>query len=247
MKRAILLALVAVALSGCGGHPAPVRSLHIGQANEVAEPAPYLIQNGDLLRLHFVRADELTADYRVRPDGRITMPYLGDLLVEGLSPEVLHERLVRDYAPILKDPELVVAVVEFRQPSVFVGGQVDRPGVYEFTRGLTVFRAALVAGGFTDEAARSRVILIRNTGDRTPESFAVNLEQVFEAGSGARDPYLQPQDIIIVPRTNVSTAGLFVDQYIDGILPDLVERGFSYALGVVAADQAREWRDAQPN
>ncbi len=231
-------------LAGCGGRPGPVVTGHLGSAGPPPSPAPpYLIQTGDLLGVRFFRAPDLSAEHRVRPDGRITLPHIGDVVAEGLSPDALHDMIVARYTTVLKDPELTVAVLEFEPPTVYVGGQVGRPGIYEHTREMTALRAALGAGGFTDQAARSRVVVIRNTGERTPESFEVDLERAVEAADGAFDPYLQAQDIVIVPRSGAASADLFVDQYIDGILPDLVERGFSYALGVLAADEARKWRD----
>jgi polysaccharide export outer membrane protein len=247
--KMLLVAAVTCGTIGCGGHPSPVMTPQLGEYEGVGlEPAPlYLIQAGDLLSLTFARAADISGEYRVRPDGRITLPFVGDEIVEGLSPGVLQHHLEELYAATLKDPRVSVGVAEFRQPKIFIGGQVERPGVYDFARGLTAFRATLAAGGFTDQAARSRALLIRNTGDRTPESFEVDLERVFESGKGASDPYLQPQDILIIPRSNVGTIDLFVDQYIDSILPDLVERGFSYAIGVLAADEARKWRDDNIN
>ncbi len=247
--KMLIVATAACGMIGCGGHPAPVMTPQLGQsaAADLESPPLYLIQSGDLLTLRFSRAKELDGDFRVRPDGRITLPLVGDEQVEGVNPGVLQHRLEELYAPILKDPRVAVSVSEFKHPKIFVGGQVERPGVYEFARGLTAFRATLAAGGFTDQAARSRVVLIRNSGDRTPESFEVDLEKVFESSEGAVDPYLQPQDILIIPRSNIGTLDLFVDQYIDNVLPDLVERGFSYAIGVLAADEARKWRDDNLN
>ncbi len=242
--RVLFLSMMIALFAGCGGRSAPVSTPHLGSDGTSSDaPPPYLILGGDLLDVRFFRAPDLSSQHRVRPDGRISLPHVGDVLVEGLSTEALHDLIVARYAPVLKDPAVTVAVREYQAPQVYVGGQVLRPGVYEYSKGLTALRAALRAGGFTDEAARSRVVVIRNTGDRTPRSFDIDLQRAAEAADGAFDPYLQPQDVVIVPRSKVGTAGLFVEQHVDALLPDLVERGFSYALGVLAADEARRLRD----
>ena len=244
MRALSLFGLAIALLAGCAGRPSPVSTPHLGtDLPSTDAPPPYLILSGDLLDLRFFRAPDLSGQHRVRPDGRITLPHVGDVLVEGLSAETLHELIVARYAPVLKDPAVTVSIREYQTPQIYVGGQVLRPGVYGYSKGLTALRAALGAGGFTDQAARSRVVVIRNTGNRTPESFDVDLERAEKAADGAFDPYLQPQDVVIVPRSTVGKAGLFVEQHVDAILPDLVERGFSYALGVLAADEARRLRD----
>lgn len=236
-------ALVALAtvLMGCSGKPGIVRNAHLGEAPE--EPAAYRIEYGDQLAVRFAGASQLSSDVRVRPDGRVSLPYVGEVPVSGKTTEEVHGDLEDRYGAVLKNAELSVSLVDFQPPVIYMAGEVTRPGAYPMGADLTLMRAVTEAGGFTSAAARSRVLVIRNTGAELNQAWEIDLEKVLMARDGAVDPFLRADDVIVIPDSRVAAAGRAIDHYINDLLPDVVERGLSIAIGTVAADEVRRLRE----
>jgi polysaccharide export outer membrane protein len=125
-----------------------------------ARPATaYRLSAGDSVNIVVFGEPELSVTARVDGSGAIAYPLLGELDVAGLTSEGL-ERLIRDglQGPYLVDPKVSVSIHQYRQ--FYIMGQVNRPGSYPYAPGLTVRRAVSIAGGFTDIAARRRLLLM---------------------------------------------------------------------------------------
>ena len=128
-SRALIFWLAALCLlAGCAQ----------GSAVAVAPPkAPppgeYRIQRGDELAIRFALNPELDSDSLVLPDGRISLQLVGDLYAEGLTPAELTERLRNAYSTELRDPDIAVNVKSMAA-RIFVGGHIERPGEYVWSR-----------------------------------------------------------------------------------------------------------------
>lgn len=243
MIRSLPQLFLAGALAiGCGGRPAPVQTRHLGDPPPEV-PAEYRVQTGDVLRLRFLRADELTGDVTVLPDGRISMPLVGELFAIGATASELRSRIRARYESVLKEPDVEVTIKDYRPSRIYIAGEVGRPGAYPHSKDMTLLRAVTAAGGLSGDAAASRVLVIRNSGAEEPRTFEVDLGDAYDAGDGSADPFLRPQDVIVVPRTRIASAGKAVDDYFDDLLPGLLQSGFSYAIGILAADEVRDRRN----
>jgi polysaccharide export outer membrane protein len=111
---------------------------------------------------------------------------------------------------------------------VFVGGEVDKPGVYDMPGDINALQAVIMAGSFKTSARRSQVVIIR----RGPDGRAMLRTVDLRAGSGNPAVDLVPLrrfDVVYVPRSSVSEAGLFVQQYFRDLSP--VQLGFDYTAG----------------
>ena len=243
------LGLVCCCILGCGAAPlataqaqgqaaAPVGAAAAAAA--AAEPsaasAPvYRIARGDELNFRFIYTPELNISAVVRSDGRMALPILGDLRVEGMTVQALTDLVQRELAPQVRRPQVVINVQGTGSQRVFVGGEVVRPGVQPLVGPLTVLQAVMAAEGLKDSAQPAQVLLLRRGPQGETQAIPVNLAQLMAGapagsapGQGAADPTLQPYDVVLVPRSGIANLNLWVDQYIRRALP--LSLGFSYTI-----------------
>jgi len=129
---------------------------YLAQAGDTA--SGYALGAGDKVRIAVFGEPDFSASEWISARGAIPYPLLGELQVLGLTPSDL-ERLItsRLKGPYLVDPKVTVSVDEYRP--FFVMGQVNRPGSYPYSPGMTVRKAISFAGGFTDRASRGKIFL----------------------------------------------------------------------------------------
>lgn len=148
----------------------------------------YRLGPNDVIRVQVFGEDELTTETRVSGDGKIAMPLLGVLEIQGLTvkdtEELIAARLADGY---LKTPRVSVYVTTYR--NFYVAGEVKSPGGYAYADGLTVLKAVTLAGGFTEKAATGR-IKIKRVRETKEETVPVAL----------KDSVL-PDDVIVVPQS----------------------------------------------
>lgn len=115
----------------------------------------------------FDEPDLSLREARVSSTGTIAMPLIGQVNVKGLSiaqaEQAIHNLYLGDY---LKKPNITVTIVEYRQ--FYVNGEVSKPGGYSYREGMTVQRAITLAGGFTERASRSKILLVRENSNGMP-------------------------------------------------------------------------------
>lgn len=182
----------------------------------------YIIEAGDSLDIKFRVTNELNDLVTVRPDGMISMQIIGDVQAAGLTPEQLRHNLVAAHSKTLKDPDVAVIVRTFSGNSIFVGGEVVSPGRVPLTGRVTTLRAIILAGGFKDTADKRRVIVRHEDGT----CCTYDLKSVIECTAPGQDIQLRPYDVVYVPKSCIAKVNLFVEQYIDKVLP------FSRSYGV---------------
>ncbi len=147
------------------------------ESPDTAKPAntAYRIDTGDRVSITVYREADLSVDgIRVKADGTIAFPLLGDLQVAGLTSQELQNlvttRLLDGY---LKKPNITVSIDSYRL--YYIKGEVSRPGGYSFVDGLTVAKAVALAGGYTERASESKISLVRESNPDIPlESVGVN-------------------------------------------------------------------------
>jgi protein involved in polysaccharide export with SLBB domain len=221
---AVVLGL-GLGLAACG---APFRDHYGGQIDgglkveTLATPhvlAPYQIQAGDELSIKFYRNPELDTELIVRPDGMISLPVVDDVAAVGASPQALGETLEARYRGELAVPDVTVIVTKFGGQRVWIGGDIETPGEYELTPGLTMAGAIQKAGGFKDSARVSQIVLIRRGPDGRPRGASLDLTDVVGGKHPEQDVALSAYDIIVVRRSSVGNMNTFVDQYITKNIP----------------------------
>jgi protein involved in polysaccharide export with SLBB domain len=178
----------------------------------------YLIQPGDQIALDFYLNPEFNDDVTVRPDGKVTLRLIGDVQAAGLTPGQLAQALDRNYQSELRNPDAAVHVKNMPSRQVYVQGQVSKPGAFVLEPGMTALQAISAAGGLTDEASTDAVLIRRDVCGQ-PYGVKVNLASAKGGTGSANDVALAPRDIVVVPRSGIASADLFVKQYIQGLLP----------------------------
>ena len=205
----------------------------VDESFPVASSPEYRIQPGDELDIRFFRTPELNEVVTVRPDGRISLPYISVTQVTGMTPEELDANLTEQYSEQLVEPDIDVIVQSFGGQKIYVGGEVERPGIVEYTSPMTIIEAAIIAGGFTDRADIREILLIRKGPDSQPHGIKVNVGESL-AGEDMHAERLLAADVVYVPRSRIANADLFVDQYIRQLL---IFRGFGINFGYDLDDQ----------
>jgi polysaccharide export outer membrane protein len=152
---------------------------------------------GDVFQLQIVGEKDLPLEYQVASDGTVNLPFVHQVKVAGLEPQQV-ERLVAERLvelQVLSDPSVVVTVKEYASKRISVLGQVQKPGSFPFTSGMTLIQVISLAGGLTAIAEADRVNLTRHskTGSRT---VVLSIEAITEGRSP--DIPLQAGDQIFV-------------------------------------------------
>lgn len=180
--------------------PALAQQRH-GFAALVRDPQPldeYRIGPEDLLAISVWKNEAMSRIVPVRPDGMISLPLLDDIKAAGLTPMQLREVLAQRLAEYVPSPSVSVIVNEVRSFKVSVIGEVSKPARYELKSRTTLLDVLAMAGGFNQYAARTRIIVLRQDGDKRVR-LTFNYNRVV-SGEGSDDNlYLQPNDIVLVP------------------------------------------------
>jgi len=164
----------------------------------VAQPASaeYRLGAGDKLRIEVYKDPQLSQSVQIRPDGKITMPLIGDLAAVDMTPIELRDRIAAALKEYVTNPVVTVIVVEAIASSVYVMGEVIKPGPVPLQGPLTALQALAMSGGFKDFANTKDIRILRRT--RTGvETIRFNYREAVR-GNGA-PIYLRAGDTIIVP------------------------------------------------
>lgn len=222
MRRlALLVSAVTVVLAGaCSSYKdipryeGPVVE-EMGAVPEASVPPVYRIDYGDVLTVQSLYHEDLTSTSAVRPDGQVTVSGLGDFYAVGLTPDELEADIVRRASITHRNPVVSVLVKEYTEHRAYIGGQIRNPGFVKIRPGLTSLRAVVERGGFTHRARLDSVIHVAWDASGAYTAQRLNLEEVLETGKTEQDIFVGPNDIIYVPSTWISDAGLFTRQIID--------------------------------
>jgi polysaccharide biosynthesis/export protein len=212
------LAWACLVLQAC--HPQVYNTVPLGSPGTVVPPiqGEYKINAGDKLSIKLFYNPELNQEVTVRPDGRITLQLVNEISVVGQTPAKLSQMLTEGYAKYLaQPPEITVAVSGFAGNRFFIGGEVGAGGLKELDGPTTVLQQIMLSGGFKDTSDRNRVVLVRRDENNKPVYMCLDIEKAMKGIDPNQDVYLQPYDMIIVPRSDIANFDLWVQQYIGGV------------------------------
>jgi polysaccharide export outer membrane protein len=161
-----------------------------------ADMPDYRISPGDKLRIEVYRDQQLSQSLQVRPDGKITLPLLGDLQASGLTPIELRDQVATSLKEYVTNPVVTVIVTEAVAPTVFVMGEVNNPGSIAMQGPMSVMQALAMAGGFKDFANTKNIRILRHS-KRGTQTLPFNYKDALK-GEGEM-VMLAPGDTVIVP------------------------------------------------
>lgn len=200
MYRIALVSLT-LTLAACASNP--VEEFQQTAQNFVsAVEGEYKIGVDDRLQVSVWRNPELSVTVPVRPDGKISIPLVGDVQAGGRTPTQVAEAIRQKLSAYIRDPSVAVILTELRSHEflsrVRVTGAVRAPRSMPFRQGMTVLDAVLEAGGVNDFAAANRAKLYRNLRGQT-EVLDVSLADILNKGRLETNVMLVPGDVITVP------------------------------------------------
>ena len=190
--------IVAAVVTGCGGAP----SLPPAPPASSLPSAEYRIGPGDNLNIFVWRNPELTTSVPVRPDGRLSIPLVEDVVAIGKTPTALareYEQLLGKY---IKEPLVTVIVMGFNGPipdQIRIIGEASQPRALPYRADMTVLDAMIAVGGLTRYAAGNDTVLIR-TSQGAQNTYSVHLSSLIRDGDIDSNVALRPGDILIIPQ-----------------------------------------------
>lgn len=164
----------------------------------MTSPEDYRVGFGDVLTVTVWKYDELTVTVPVRPDGRITVPLVGDVQAEGKSSSEIQTQLTEAFEQFVTAPAVSVLVQQVNSLKVFIVGEVATPGVFDLIRPTRLIEALAMAGGLTEFAKLDEIVLLRDTPDGETR-LTLSYKAIVSGRNLQENLLLQPGDTIIVP------------------------------------------------
>ena len=173
--------------------PAEAKAGLVVQPAAAVDPNSYRIGAEDVLEIRVWRENELSGQVRVRPDGKVTLPLVGDVQASGLTPSELQKKAVQAFSQILNSPQVIVSVVSVQSKKYYVSGQVEKSGPFPLVTPTTILQAMSLAG-FREWAKKGSIVIMRGN-----ERLKFNYNQVIKGKRLEQNIQLEDGDHIYVP------------------------------------------------
>jgi polysaccharide export outer membrane protein len=187
-----------------------------GAADEVAQD-DYILGIDDIVKITTENHPEWSGDFTVGPNGKITIPSLGEISAYGMTKDELAKTLSADMQKYINNPVVVVRISKYASEAVYVLGEVNKPGRYSTDGKKLRIRDVIVNAGLTTKnAAICRTFVISASRNR-PKKQVVNLDRVLNHGDLKRNIEIKPGDVVYVPETIIGIIGDFIGSLINPI------------------------------
>lgn len=188
-----------------------------GRAGGMGDPALggerhplYRLSKSDVVDVSFTFSSEFNQSLTVQPDGFVALKGAGAILAEGLTLPQLQQAVTDAYRSFLHQPEVTLTLKDFEKPHFLVSGEVAKPGKYELRGDLTVNEAVAIAGGFTQQARHSQVVVFRRVSAEMAETHVLDLRKMLDSRDLREDMHVRPGDFIFVPQSRISKIRKYV-------------------------------------
>lgn len=178
-------------------------SLAVASFGQLKKRERYTLRPGDSFELSYRLTPELNQMVTVQPDGYVNLNVIGDMKVDGLSVEEVHNHIIEKASKHLNQPELNITLKEFNKPYIVVAGEVERPGRIDLRENTTAMQAIMLAGGFKSSGYDTNVYLFRKINGDNAEVKKLNLHNLQKTKDLERDMALLPGDMLLVPRNKL--------------------------------------------
>lgn len=190
----VALAVLFLASAGCEY----LRGDQVLPPSAMTPPGEYRVGPSDVLNVSVWKQPDLTLGLiPVRPDGKISLPLLGDIEVEGLTALEINEVITERLKEYVNDPEVTVVVVQVNYPLVYMIGEINRPGPVPIRQNTTMLQVISLAGGFTPFADRDDIHVLRREGDKEYR-IRFDYDKAVKGKGDAKDLFVRPGDVIVV-------------------------------------------------
>ena len=195
--RLVLIALL-TAGTACTSFDPPADSPSAMSAGYAT--GDYKIGPEDVIEVNVWRNADLTKVVTVRPDGKISLPLIGDVMAVGMTPAQLTKEIVTRLREYKENPNVSVVVQQVNSYGIFVLGEVIHPGKYQLKTYTTVLQAVSMAGGFTPYASKSKMFVLRKIPEKETEiRIPVDYNEIVSGDDSTHNTVLIPGDTLVVP------------------------------------------------
>jgi polysaccharide biosynthesis/export protein len=170
----------------------------------------YRLQISDVIQIDFPLSPEFGQTVTVQPDGYISLRSAGDVKVLGQTLPELTQTLRRAYRMVLHEPVINVDLKDYQRPYFVASGFVNKPGKYELREDTTVTEALAIAGGLSQGAKHSQVLLFHKVSDNWAAVKKLDVKHMLQSKDLSEDVHLQPGDMLYVPQSRVSKVRPYV-------------------------------------
>jgi polysaccharide export outer membrane protein len=178
--------------------PADAATAAAPRPGDPVVPPGYVIGTDDVLSIVYWKDKDMSADAQGRPDGRIALPLINEVVAAGLTPEQLREKLTEESKKYMEDANITVVVRQINSRRVFITGEVNKPGPYPLTATTSVMQLIAMAGGLREYANSKKIIIMRTENGR-PTSLPFNYRDVTAGKRLEQNVELKPGDTVVVP------------------------------------------------
>ncbi len=162
----------------------------------------YIIGPEDILEITVWKNADLSKQVQVRPDGRISLPLLGDISAVAKTPVQLTDEISAGLRVYMENPTVSIMIKEVNSYQIYVLGEVNKPGKYPLKSKTTLLQGITVAGGFTAMAARNKIVIFRFSKDGGHEGLTklrASYDDIVVRDGSSQNMELKPGDQIVVP------------------------------------------------
>jgi polysaccharide export outer membrane protein len=230
----VMLAIVLAMLTGCASDVMKIQP-RVTSWEELAKRPPdatYVVDPPDVLSIEFQTDPSLNRSVALRQDGTITVPYLEDVHVAGLTTIQIREKLESLYAKYYQEPRILVSVSGYLSKHVYVYGEVGRQGAVPYTGAMNVSDLIGSVGGLSTRAAWTRLKVIRGDPDN-PEVTKVNFRRIMLEGDLSEEVSLSENDVVRVPPTALAWIGYRIDDLLFPFRPALSAVATGQQIGAI--------------
>ena len=158
----------------------------------------FILGAEDQISISVYGSPEFSGTHMIRPDGKITLNFIGEVMAADLTPEQLGNEIKERIRKFIVDPDVSVSVLAVKSKKYFIQGEVGRTGEFPLTVPTRVLEALVNAGGFKDFANKKNIIIMRSTSNNATERIKFNYNEVIKGKHLEQNIYLKPGDIILV-------------------------------------------------
>lgn len=197
INRLLVLSMAGFLAACASGAGTPIED-----CSEPSSQSPdYVIGAGDSLQIFVWRHEDLSATVPVRPDGKISVPLVEDMIAVGKTPTALARDIEQQYSEYLRTPKVnIIVVTQGTSNQIQVVGNVVQPQSLPYRAGIKVLDVIIAVGGLDEFAAGNRSKIIRQLDDKNIEC-RVRLDDLVKDGNMSQNRNMYPGDVLIVPQS----------------------------------------------
>jgi len=177
----------------------PIESSRVAVNSDPSALGAYLIGSDDVLNISVWKEPDISRTVPVRPDGKISLPLLGEIQASGMNPRTLQERITEGLRAYVSNPDVTVIVQEVKSLKFNIVGEIAKPGSYPLSEPTTVLDAIAVGGGLKDFAKGTRIYILRANADGSHSKLPFDYKNVIKGKKLTDNVGLHPGDTIVIP------------------------------------------------